>query len=33
MADLVAAIHGIRPLQVTAADGLRSLEFALLASR
>jgi predicted dehydrogenase len=28
MSDLIAAIEGIRPLEVTAADGLRSLEIA-----
>jgi predicted dehydrogenase len=32
MTDLIAAIEGVRPLQVTAADGLRSLEIALRAS-
>jgi predicted dehydrogenase len=33
MTDLVAAIEGVRPMEVTAADGLRSLEIALRASR
>lgn len=32
MSDLVAAIGGIRPLEVTPADGLRSLEIAIRAS-
>ena len=32
MSDLIAAIEGVRPLQVTPADGLRSLEVAIRAS-
>jgi predicted dehydrogenase len=33
MIDLIAAIKGVRPLQVTAADGLRSLDIARRASQ
>lgn len=32
MSDLIGAIDGIRPLRVTSADGLRSLEIAVQAS-
>jgi predicted dehydrogenase len=32
MADLIAAIDGVRPLQVTASDGLHSLEVAIRAT-